>query len=277
MKLNFIKANPTENMTVFILDPLPRSTYKDVAKKIMAYSNINAEQVGFIEKPSKENSEACARLHMMGDEFCGNATRACAAILVQREYFGVHEKEGKFTVPLEVSGVDEVIYCEVEFNNSNSYTSNVNMPLHKSIKDISIEYKDVIYNGTLVEFPGITHLIVNGEGIKSREEFFMKVKEELNGMEYDALGIMFYNEEKSYIEPLVYVASLESLVWERGCGSGATALGVVVSYQLKKGVNITVNQPGGQLEVCTKCNENNVDDIYLKGIVDIVSEGIVYV
>lgn len=277
MKLNFIKANPTENMTVFILDPLPRSIYKDLAKKIMEYSNINAEQVGFIEKPSKENGEACARLHMMGDEFCGNATRACAAVLVQREYFGVHKKEGTFTVPLEVSGVDEVIYCEVELNNSNSYTSNVNMPLYKSIRDISIEYKDAIYNGTLVEFPGITHLIINGEGIDSREDFFIKVKEELNGMEYDALGIMFYNEEKSYIEPLVYVSSLESLVWERGCGSGATALGVVVSHQLKKGVNITVNQPGGQLEVCTKWNENNVTEIYLKGNVDIVSEGIVYV
>lgn len=277
MKLNFVKANPTENMTVFILDQLPRSIYKDVAKKIMAYSNINAEQVGFIEKTSQENGEACARLHMMGDEFCGNATRACAAVLVQREHCRVQKKEGKFIVPLEVSGVDEVIYCEVELNNSNSYISNVDMPLHKTIKEISIEYKDVIYNGTLVEFPGITHLIINGEGIDSREAFFIKVKEELRDIEYDALGIMFYDEEKSYIEPLVYVKSLESLVWERGCGSGATALGLVVSYKYQKGVNMIVNQPGGQLEVSTKWNGNNVTSIYLRGIVDIVSEGIVYV
>ena len=277
MKLNFVKTNPTENMTVFILDPLSRSIYKDIAKKIMKYSNINAEQVGFIEKPSSENSQACARLHMMGDEFCGNATRACAAILVQREYFKVQKREGKYIVPLEVSGVEEVIYCEVELNDTNSYISNVNMPLHKSIKEISIEYKDAIYNGILVEFPGITHLIIGDEEIEYKEEFFMKVKEELKDIEYDALGIMFYDETNSYIEPLVYVKSLDSLVWERGCGSGATALGVVISHKYKKGVDIVVNQPGGQLEVSTKWDEDRVKSIYLKGVVDIVSEGIVYV
>ena len=64
MKLSFVKTDPSENMTVFILDPLPRETYPVIAKKLMNYNNIYAEQVGFIEKSNFP--ETCSRLHMMG-------------------------------------------------------------------------------------------------------------------------------------------------------------------------------------------------------------------
>jgi len=281
MKLNFIKANPTENMTVFVFDQVPRSMYMEIAKQIMDYSNIHAEQVGFIEKTSPDKGEACVRLHMMGGEFCVNATRALAAILVQREHCKIQKKEGKFIVPLEVSGSDEIIFCEVEPNNKNndmsSSISTAKIPSPKRIQDFTITYKNVIHEGSLVEFSGITHLIVDSKGIDSKEEFFINVKKNLRHLDSEALGVMFFNEEESYMDPLVYVKSTESVIWERGCGSGTAALGTVLSHRLKKNIDMVVKQPGGDLEVVTEWKENKISNIYLKGVVDITAEGTLYI
>ncbi|QEK13087.1 diaminopimelate epimerase [Crassaminicella thermophila] len=278
MKLNFIKTNPTENMTVFVVDQIPRSKYIEVAQKIMNYNSIHAEQVGFIEKSSDVNNNACVRLHMMGGEFCGNATRALAATLAYKDHCTIDKLKDKMIIPLEVSGADEIIYCEVEATNDNTrFISSATMPLHKGVESCKIEYNENIYEGTLVHFSGIIHFIVNSRRIESKEAFFLKVKEKLNDLEYDALGIMFYNEEDIYIEPLVYVRETESLVWERGCGSGTAALGVALSHQFKKSVDVVVKQPGGELKIITKWNGNDVEYINLKGIVEIVAEGIVHI
>ncbi|MBF8982922.1 diaminopimelate epimerase [Lutibacter sp. B2] len=276
MKLNFIKTNPTENMTVFVADQIPRSKHIKVAQKIMNYNSIYAEQVGFIEKPMDENSEACARLQMMGGEFCGNATRALAATLVYKEYCEVENDGKKVIVPLEVSGADNIICCEVEPINNRSFRSTASMPLHKGIKDFSIAYNGKVYGGILVEFPGIAHLVIDSKDVDSKKMFFQAVKNHMNISEYDALGIMFYKEEESYIEPLVYVKETDSLIWERGCGSGSSAVAIALSYKYKKGVDVIINQPGGELQVITKWMDDQVVKIHLSGIVHIVAEGIVH-
>ena len=216
MELNFIKTNPTENMTVFVIDQIPRTEHIEVAQKIMNYNSIYAEQVGFIEKPLNENSEACARLQMMGGEFCGNATRALTATLVYKGYHNVKKVGKKVSIHLEVSGADELIYCEVEPINNRSFRSTASMPLHRDIKDFSMEYNGKIYDGILVEFPGIAHLVIDSKEIDSKKLFFQAVKNHINIGEYDAFGVMFYKEEKEYIEPLVYVKETDSLIWERG-------------------------------------------------------------
>lgn len=281
MKLNFIKVNPTENMTVFVVDQVPRSMYREIAKQIMDYSNIHAEQVGFIEKTSPDKGEACVRLHMMGGEFCVNATRALAAILVQREHCKIQKEEGKFIVPLEVSGLDEIIYCEVKANSENndmsSSISTAKVPLPNQIQNFNIVYKDVAHEGSLVEFSGIIHLVFDSKGIDSKEEFFLSIKESLGHLETEALGVMFYNEEESYMDPLVYVKSTESIIWERGCGSGTAALGTVLAHRLKKNINMVVKQPGGELEVVTEWDENKINNLYVKGVVNITAEGTLYI
>ena len=73
MKLNFVKVNPVENMTVFILDNIGNKKHIEVSKKIMDYSNLYAEQVGFVENLDRKDSTESVRLQMMGGEFCGNA------------------------------------------------------------------------------------------------------------------------------------------------------------------------------------------------------------
>lgn len=275
MKLNFIKVNPTENMTIFILDSLPRSIYPEVANKLMNYNNLHAEQVGFIERPNLPGS--CSRLHMMGGEFCGNASRAFAAVMVQRNYSSFELKDGKYIVPFEASGVEQILYGEVRPLTNNTFEVKVKIPLHKSVSPIEINYNETDYNGLIVEFDGIAHVVISTGHDLPGEGLILKLVEKLSPLPYSALGIMFYNEEKDFITPLVYVKDTASIVWERGCGTGTAALGVVLSLKSHNSIDKKVNQPGGTIDVITNVRNGRIEDIYLKGNVSIVAEGEVYI
>jgi len=277
VKLSFIKTNPTENMTVFILDPVPRSMYSDISKKIMDYSSICAEQVGFIEKPTDGNGEACVRLHMMGGEFCGNAARALAAVMVRKGDAKIRFENGRYLVPLEVSGADEVLCCEVVKADHGKYITTVKMPLHHALVETVIPYRGKDITGTWIQFEGIMHLIVDGEQIESKEEFFNIVKNSLADEEWEAFGIMFYNEPDGFMEPLVYVRSTDSTVWERGCGSGTTAVGIYTAYKSNREIDMEVRQPGGSLRIKAEWKDREVTSVYLTGDVSIVAEGMLYI
>lgn len=279
MKLHFIKVNPVENMTIFILDPIPRQFHISVANKVMEYGSIHAEQVGFIEKPCTEEgkNKNCIRLQMMGGEFCGNAARSLAAVLVDREYPCVQKKNEKLIVPLEVSGFNGIINCEVEYlKNKSEYNSKIVMPLLKEIKDFYINHHGIVYKCIMVEFPGIIHLIVDCKGISDKEGFFLKVKSKLEHTRFDALGVMFYDCEKFFIEPLIYVKGTESLFWERSCASGTSALAAALTQKEERSLDILVKQPGGELQVTTEWDNGCIKKIYINGKVKIVAEGKVY-
>ncbi|WP_053955839.1 hypothetical protein [Inediibacterium massiliense] len=275
MKLNFIKVNPTENMTVFIRNQLPRDCYMEIANKIMEYGNIYAEQVGFIEKSQSGES---VRLHMMGGEFCANATRSLAAVLAYEEHTTVMKKDKKIIIPLEVSGIEEIIQCYIEkTDDPTEFISSMDIPLQKEIRELNICIDGEYYHMQLVKFSGIFHIVIKNIEILDKTKFFLKVKEKLKDLEYDALGMIFYDEKNTYIEPLIYVKETGSLIFERGCGSGTAALGVALSYEYKKQVQLAVNQPGGALEIITTWKNNDVEKIHLRGRVKIVAEGIVYI
>ncbi|HEY5575573.1 MAG TPA: diaminopimelate epimerase, partial [Clostridiaceae bacterium] len=88
---------------------------------------------------------------------------------------------------------------------------------------------------------------------------------------------MFYDEMEEFMRPLVYVKDMDSLIWERSCGTGTVALGVVLSYLGKQSVYKNVNQPGGQMQIKTVWKENELESTILKGMVYIVAEGQVYI
>jgi len=274
MKLNFIKANPTENMTIFIIDPLPRSAYSEVANKLMNYNNLCAEQVGFIEKPTLTGS--CSRLHMMGGEFCGNASRAFAAIMVQKGYSAFQEEGDHFIVPIEVSGNNQILDAEVKELSDHTYDVKIKLPLHKSAKPFETHYNGVHYPGLLVDFEGISHVVLFTGNDLPDEGLLLHIVKEQSPLPSGAFGVMFYNEELNYITPLVYVEDTRSVVWERSCGTGTAALGVALSLTSQRGVDMVVGQPGGNLEVLTVWHNGRIEEIYLKGEVGIVAEGEVY-
>jgi diaminopimelate epimerase len=274
MKLNFIKANPTENMTIFILDPLPRSSYSDVANKLMNYNSLCAEQVGFFEKSTITGS--CARLHMMGGEFCGNASRAFAAFMVQKKYATFQREGDEHTVPFEVSGNDGILTAKVKELTEHTFDVKIKLPLHKSAKTFETHYNGVHFSGQLVDFEGISHAVLFTGNDTADEGLLLHIVKELSPLKSGAFGVMFYDKEKNFMTPLVYVEDTQSVVWERSCGTGTAALGIAMSLTDQGSINMVVGQPGGSLEILTTWKDGHIEELYLKGEVGIVAEGEVY-
>lgn len=276
MKLHFVKINPVENMTIFVLDQLPRRDHIKISNDLMDYSNLHAEQVGFIE--SSKNHNNLIRLQMMGGEFCGNATRSLAAFMVHSQYPEVEKFDNKFMVSLEVSGMDNIINCEVEpLDKANLYMSKIKMPVPLSIEEIIIDYSGNKIQTIRVDLPGITHFIVDRDKIRDKDNYYEIIKDLMSKEDYDAFGIMYYDYTKNYMEPLVYVRATDSLFWERSCASGTCALGCSLGFMNKKSIDKEIHQPGGKLKVTVGYENNNINSLYLNGEVEIVSEGIVYI
>ncbi|QBD86098.1 diaminopimelate epimerase [Clostridium tetani] len=274
MRLRFVKVNPVGNMTIFVTDPVPKELYKDISKKLMQYTNIHGEQVGFLTSSNEE--EKIIKLNMMGGEFCGNASRSLGALLLYNNYPYIKNKKDIYEVKLQCSGYEKVLNCEVTPTEvSNLFYSKIDMPIPSKIKLEKLEDYE-IYK---VDFSGIFHFVVDINKVENNEKFFNLVKNtmEKNYPEYDAFGIMFYNFNKNYLKPLVYVKATDSLFWEESCASGTSAVVSALAYENKENICIGIRQPGGELEATANYVENKVDKITIKGAVEIVAEGIVNV
>jgi diaminopimelate epimerase len=277
VKLHFIKCNPTENMTILVMDPVPAELRTDIASRLLAQKHLHAEQVGFVEKPHDTLNGSVVRLQMMGGEFCANATRSLAAVLAFKDYPGSEVQQGGLIYRLEVSGVEHPLDCRVFKlpGKETAYVSEVRLPLPVKQETIILMHGTKSVSGKLVVFPGISHLIVNKNEIDNPEEFFQLVKKQLSDRQDDAIGVMFYDNSRSYMEPLVWVRATDTLYWERGCGSGTAAVGAMLAAQKQDNVQKQIFQPGGVLEITAEW-QGAVTALSLSGEVELVAEGIAY-
>lgn len=278
MKISFVKMNPVENMTIFVLDPVDSNYHMSVANELMDYSNLHGEQVGFIENPRslKGKSLNTLRLQMMGGEFCGNASRSLAAYMVYVGHPSIIGKDNIYDVLIEASGSNDILNCEVRKTDKNNvFYSKIKMPTPERISDIDFLFEGKNIKLIRVDFPGIIHFIVDTNNIKDREFFFLEIKKYMGQENYDAFGIMFYDFENKFLNPLVYVRGTDSLYWERSCGSGTSALGAALARLGEGTFDSEISQPGGKLRAIVK-NENNIYEVFLDGEVEIVAEGTVY-
>jgi histidine racemase len=277
MRLNFVKTNPSGNTTIFISDPVPRAFQAEVANKIMQPGSIGAEQVGFIEQPLCER--AIARLQMAGNEFCGNATRAFAAWLVQTKFPGIALGENKqnFSVQLEVSGCDELLeaFVSFEYPDTDSRQTQVElpMPLPRSIEDKTSAKGDPY---TLVTFDGIVHAVF--WDFSPSEDHFQAIKSEIKSRisPLECLGVMYYDTKTQYLTPIVWVEQVGSLVWESSCGSGTVAVASALAQKKQHSIHsLCLHQPGGELEVSVEWDKK-IQKATIKGGVSITAQGQVY-
>ena len=219
MELRFIKTSPTENMTLLIETPVPREKHLEIAEKLIAYGSVYAEQAGYIEEP--ENPAAEKRLQMMAGEFCGNASLSLAAVLAEEKGLSVGEET---EIILEVSGADSLVNCRMK-KEEIGYSGRVVMPLPQAIAYRTFHLEGETYELAEVVFEGISHVIVPvslwGENATEKAELAAKVwAAEMPA----AFGILLFEEEKGELRPLVSVQGV-TLIWERGCGSGTSAIG----------------------------------------------------
>ncbi|GHU89472.1 diaminopimelate epimerase [Spirochaetia bacterium] len=233
-----IIADPAKNITVFVLDRLDgKSARADAAKVLLADLSLKAEQVGFVVPPM--DARIYWRLEMMGGEFCGNAARSFG-LFVARET-GL---TGKATVMIEISGMKNPLPVHVDTEAGRAEVE-IPRPLARS---------SLNFNGHILPvlvFDGITHVIA--PGLKPSEDIFYKIKAVLEkgaGHLSEAFGVMFYDAEKQFIYPAVYVAATDSLVFESSCGSGSAALAAWKTAELHDGEYCCdIAQSGGIIEV----------------------------
>lgn len=271
MEVQFIKTSPTENMTILVETQIPVEKQLAVGQKLIAYNGVYGEQAGFIQEPNDQR--AAKALRMMAGEFCGNATLSLAAWVMEQKGMPVGEKE---TVLLEVSGAKDLVLCEIQ-REEQGYLGKVDMPLPLSIEWKMFSLEGEMLTLPVVQFDGITHIIVErkiwGDSAKNKaEQASMIWGEKMT----EAFGILLWDETTGKLEPLVCVKGA-SLIWEKGCGSGTSAIGAFLAMKTGKDVFLQCKQPGGTMGVRAFMKDGKLASLQISGHVSIVAIGKAYV
>lgn len=217
----FATLRPGGNDTALVLgvirNPALRKEVNDAILDI--YKNV--EQVGFVDINPK-----APELMMAGEEFCGNGTRSAA-------WLALNGQPGK--VNIRVSGVNDELKAGVKPNGE----AFAQMPIYADPSKIT---KDG--NNRIVEMEGITLYInfntgeIEGLSQEKMKQRAMMLIREKNLDRFPAAGVIYSQKEGNSwrITPIVYVKAVDTLYAETACGSGTTALGLVLA--LEKGGSI---------------------------------------
>ena len=270
MEVKFIKTSPTENMTLLIETSVPGEDRLTVAERLIAYGSVYAEQAGYIEEATDPRAEK--RLQMMAGEFCGNASLSLAAVLAERKGLALGEEREIF---LEVSGADCPVSCRMK-KEEKGYFGKVEMPLPKELETKTFRLDGQEYTLTAVVFEGITHVIVPaavwGEDDGKRLE---RAAREWADDLPEAFGLLLFDEAKMTLRPLVSIQNV-SLIWERGCGSGTSAIGAYLAKGEGHSLSVTLHEPGGEMGAEVTYENGSITALSITGHVSIVAEGTAY-
>lgn len=275
MSVRFIKADPSGNSTVFILDPVPPSAAPALATEIMASHSVGAEQVAFVRPAALPG--AAARMEMAGGEFCGNATRSFGALLAMGGLSdcGLSPFTGTAQIPVEVSGCPDMLTVTVS-GDSGGYrcSAAVDMPRPERVLHGQMP---VLGSYSLVCFDGVIHLVLwEREGDLS----LLAPARELLAEEDcpdTCFGILFTNQKLCTMTPLVYVKAIDSLIWESSCGSGTVAVACALAHRERRAVpRMLWKQPGGTLAVSVGWTDGTYSTPVLSGDIAFTAAGVLY-
>lgn len=272
-EIDFIKFNPTQNMTILVKTNHPAEEYKHIASQMMSYDSVYAEQVGFIEKPNKHG--AAAQLQMAGGEFCGNACMALAALIASENGLAHNDLT---EIVLEASGTKHFVNCRVK-RIVDEYYCQVEMPVPKKIEQRSIKYDGDDLNMAIVRYHDFFHIVIEvdqfNKAVKKRAQALAKLLGVTSGA--GLIGILLYKSTSSELAPLIYVPQLDSMIWERGCGSGTASLGAYLAWKNKGDIAAQIRQPGGTIHVAANCSKEEIISLKIEGAVGIVARGKAYI
>lgn len=239
----YAKFDPTGNITVLVLDPVPQELQAETARTIMREYEPDCEQVGFMTGNG---------MRMMGGEFCGNATMSAGCLIAAQN--GLKPGESVRYL-LEVSGADEAVPCGITAVTDTEFTGTVAMPLPECVTETPL--------GTLVRFPGIAHLLTSEKAEEGRLRALARQ------WDIDAAGMVetHFEGEFAEITPLVYVRSTDTAVFEHGCGSGSAAAGAAyaLSWHADGVFRLPVRQPGGVITVTAAVENGRVTALSITG------------
>ena len=262
MVLRYTVIDPTKNITLLVTTPVQRALQPQTAAWLLRREK-DAEQVGFLE-PS---DSAPARLQMMGGEFCGNATMGLGTWLCRQDGLAKFETHD-FT--LEISGADTLVPCAVTPVNY-GYLATVALPLPESMEQRTFPTAAGNLTLTVVFLPGICHIIAPA-GTVQRHEAEELLRQWSASLPGEAVGLILLDEERTAIDPLVYVKPTDTAVWERGCGSGSAAAACYLTAKRGAAQCLSIRQQGGTIAAVTDWDGQRVTQLHITGSVALVEE-----
>ncbi len=259
-EVSILLANPSGNVTIFVLTPTPQSSYTDIANKLLQLKQFKAEQVCFI-KDVNFQSPIQGTMAMSGLEFCGNASRSFALLIAKEQ--GI---TGQSTITVSVSGANNPLAVSVD---TTLNLAEISMPRPKTIETLTNQPLECLNQSSLIEFDGITHLILTD--IPADQNIFNSIKEIImKTINPSALGVMFYNSTTNSMTPIVYVRDIDTTYWEGSCASGTTALCIYLSKNYSEGkYTYSISQPDGKLIAHIEKSNNKIRKLSIDGIVSL--------
>ena len=242
-------ANASGNITIFVLDYFDRSQYQDIATQLLQIEELGGEQVAFV---TGEQS-----MDMCGLEFCGNASRSFALMLAEERQI-----EGTAKIQVQVSGCNEILGVDVD--PANKYTR-IKMPLPVSVEHLADTGIDFLDGACLVDMDGIMHVVVTD--VEACDANFVLAKDYMN-KKYapPAMGVMFFDSEKNFLTPVVYVRDVDTTYFEGSCGTGSTAVAAAFTVEETSGIfQFELQQPAGVIIATIEKAHGEIKTIYIQG------------
>ena len=261
MDLSYILADPSGNTTAFVLSPVAPGQYGPVARAVM--EALSAEQVAFVHH---------GRMDMMGGEFCGNASRSFAL------WQALHTEDGRSLRPfsgetiqtVQVSGAPQALTVTLRGASDGLYAA-IEMPLPRRVLPLE---QSPLGRCTLVEYPGISHLLLEDRAPQDAHVAWAKrLLEELSA-ESGCFGLLYLSGAQ--MRPLVYVRDTDTLVWESSCASGTCAVAAALALRQNQTLQLELFQPGGSLIAKATLENQRLSALTLDGPVTFPRSGILH-
>lgn len=236
-----------------LLEGIPPKNKRKVINDAVMKQYPNVEQVGFY---TYDANKKLARLEMAGGEFCGNATRSLAYLLL-------NGKIGELRI--KVSGTKQILRAGSKMKN----TAYAQMPIFSSFSSVEKLEKD-IYK---VSLEGIIHIITQKPTIATEKALKVRAKNLLK--KYNLLsstpasGVMFISTEKNKVtsDPIVWVRDIETFFYETACASGTTAIGLWKALGTNRSkIKLSIKQPSKKnISISVEKNNNTFRNAYIDG------------
>lgn len=268
--LRFYKVSPGGNSTILVLDPVPNADRGKVAQILMSTHHLQGEQVGFLDLEADP-----VRLDMMGGEFCGNACRASAAVMVQ-EKIGLREQEGLLQGKISVSGAQYPLHLKVDMIPKMPVYW-LEMPVQG--QNLTHGVRELEPGLGLVSLPGIDHFCLYEQIHPFPVNYIEQVQNlrQRYGLQGPAVGCIWYQTTPAYcIKPVVWVRETASTHFETGCGSGSLALALWLGYGQKFPLELEILQPSGSSISVLLSKQKATYNAWIYGPVSIIAKGEVY-
>ena len=251
--IEYYVADPAGNVTILVSSPVPREKYQEVAKALLA-TEPSAEQVGFIV-----DEDGGERMEMAGLEFCGNASRAFAFYRATKADPALEEVD----VTVSGSPVPLHTWITVEEGPGEDPDSGrrriaagrvkIEMPLPVAVEELRIPAEAACgteIRGRLVRIEGIDHLVM--KGVSADRELVERILAWFygeGGFDSPAFGMMFLQEDREHLTPVVYVRDVDTTYFEGSCASGSLATAWALALEEEGDRQYTLRQPAGELTV----------------------------